>query len=111
MENSEYQVSSQPYGPSQSPLQVTHVFVEGGRSNGMGVAGFVLALLSFLFSWIPLVNFVDIILWPLGFIFSFIGLFKSPRGLAITGLILSLLSIMFGVLGFFGLLAILSNAS
>ena len=60
------------------------------KTNGMGTAGFVLALLSFLFSWAPVVNWG---LWFLGALFSFVGLFKSPRGLAIAGFVISFVNV------------------
>ena len=72
------------------------------KTNGMGTAGFVLALLSFLFSWAPVVNWI---LWFLGALFSFIGLFKSPRGLAIAGFIISFIN-LFIILFLIGLLMV-----
>ena len=68
----------------------TTVVVEGSNSNSIGIAGFIIALLGLVFCWFPLVN---LILWFLGLIFSLIGLFKSPRGMAIAGLVLSLIII------------------
>lgn len=60
------------------------------KSNGVGTAGFVLALIGFLFGWIPLIGFfLGGVFWLLGLILSFVGVFKKPKGLAITGLILS----------------------
>ena len=56
------------------------------KSNGMGVAGFVLALLGVIFIWVPALNWI---LWLLGLIFSIIGVCRAPRGLAIAGLVLS----------------------
>ncbi|MDE6494559.1 MAG: hypothetical protein K2O66_01600 [Bacteroidales bacterium] len=61
------------------------------KSNGMGVAGFVLALLGLLFCWVPV---LDWILWVMGLIFSLIGVFKRPRGLAIAGLVISFIGLM-----------------
>lgn len=61
------------------------------KSNGLGTAGFVLALLGVILCWIPVLNWI---LWLLGLIFSFIGVFKKPKGLAITGLVLSFISII-----------------
>ena len=58
----------------------------GQQSNGLGTAGFVMALISLILCWIPGVSWV---VWFLGMLFSFIGLFKSPRGLAIAGFIIS----------------------
>ena len=65
--------------------ETNNVVVEK-KKNGLGVAGFVLALLGLIFCWVPI---LDWILWLLGLIFSFIGVFKKPKGLAITGLIIS----------------------
>ena len=64
---------------------------ESRKSNGLGTAGFVLALLALLGCWVPVLNWI---LWLLGFIFSFIGIFKSPRGLAIAGLCISLVDLI-----------------
>lgn len=61
------------------------------RSNGVGIAGFILALLGVIFSWIPILNWI---LWIIGLILSFVGVFKKPKGLAIAGLCLSLLGII-----------------
>ena len=47
---------------------------EGKRSNGLGTVGFVLALL--------------------GLIFSFVGIFRVPRGLAIAGLVMSCIALI-----------------
>ena len=78
----------------------TTVIVEGGRSNGLGTAGFVLSLLAFLVCWVPIVDFI---VWFLGALFSFIGVFKRPRGLAIAGLIISFIGIII-LISFFGAL-------
>lgn len=62
-----------------------------GNSNGLGTAGFILALLALLGCWVPIVNWI---LWFLGALFSFIGVFKSPRGLAIAGLVISFIGVI-----------------
>jgi hypothetical protein len=61
------------------------------KSNGIGTAGFVLALIALFFGWIP---FLGWIIWLLGLVFSFVGIFKSPRGLSIAGLIISFIGII-----------------
>lgn len=77
---------------SGNPVRQTIIIREESRkSNGLGTAGFVLALLVLLGCWIPVLNWI---LWLLGFIFSFIGIFKSPRGLAIAGLCISLVDLI-----------------
>ena len=95
------------YTPQQ-PQQAnqTTVVVNEHKSNGIGTAGFVFALLGILLSWIPVVDFV---IWFLGLLFSFIGLFKSPRGLAITGFLLSIIGIIIIIAIFDSISALLSN--
>lgn len=86
---SAYQQPQQPAPISTN--NTTTVVVEGGHSNSMGIAGFIIALLGLVFCWVPI---VDLILWFLGFVFSLVGLFKAPRGMAIAGLALSLIIII-----------------
>lgn len=96
-----YQQPSQDAVASSTQNSSTTVIVQGGgRSNGMGTAGFVFALLAFFVCWVPV---VDIIVWFLGALFSFIGLFKAPRGLAIAGFIISFIGIII-LVTFFGAL-------
>lgn len=64
---------------------------QSNQSNGTGTAGFVLALISLILSWVPGVGWV---VWFLGFLLSFTGMFKSPRGLAITGFIISIIDLI-----------------
>ena len=66
-------------------------------SNGMGIAGFVLALLALFLGWIPVLGWI---LWVLGLIFSAVGMSKQPKGLAIAGLVISLLGLIFLVVVF-----------
>ena len=81
------------YNASQERNNKTTVIVNQmeKKSNGLGTAGFVLALCGILFSWIPGFNWV---LWALGFIFSFVGIFRKPKGLAIAGLVISCLDLI-----------------
>ena len=64
------------------------------KSGGMGVTGFVLALITFPLMFIPVINLFGFIPWTLGLIFSGVGMGKQRenRNLAIAGLIVSLLS-------------------
>ena len=61
------------------------------QKNGLGVAGFVLAIIGLVFSWVPVLGWI---VWALGLIFSFIGVFKKPRVLPIIGLALSFVDII-----------------
>lgn len=87
----------QPAAPITTNNSTT-VVVEGSHSNSIGIAGFILALLGLVFCWVPV---VDLILWFLGLIFSLIGLFKAPRGMAIAGLVLSFI-IIFIIISIWG---------
>lgn len=73
-------------------------------SNKIGTAGFVLALIAFFFSWIPVMGWL---IWALGAIFSLIGLSRAPKGLAVTGVIISFIGliILLCVVGTIGILA------
>lgn len=82
--------------PKQRTYQPSsqHQFVVNNvdhRSNGVGTAGFVIALICAFLSWLPGVNFL---LWFIGLLLSFIGMFKRPRGLAIVGFIISIIDII-----------------
>ena len=77
----------------QQPMQQTVIVQQEQRkSNGMGTAGFVLALIGFFFSWIPILGWV---IWFLGVLFSAIGVFRTPRGMAIAGLCISFIGLIF----------------
>ncbi|PHS08744.1 MAG: hypothetical protein COA78_12585 [Blastopirellula sp.] len=59
------------------------IIVQAPPSNGLGIAGFVISLISFLSCGL---------LGPVGLFFSCLGLLKEPRGFAIAGVILGALS-------------------
>jgi hypothetical protein len=61
------------------------------KSNGIGTAGFVLSVIAIFFGWIPVLGQV---IWLLGLIFSFAGIFKSPKGLSIAGLAISIVGFL-----------------
>ncbi len=67
------------------------------KSNGIGTAGFILALLSLFLGWIPVLGWI---MWLLGLILSAVGMTKKPKGLAIAGLVISLIGIVFLLLFF-----------
>lgn len=68
-----------------------NIFIRESRSNGMGIAGFVLAILAILLCWVPVLG---AILWFLGWIFSFIGMFNSPKGLAVAGFVITTIPLL-----------------
>jgi hypothetical protein len=71
-------------------------------SNGLATAGFVLALLGLLGSWIPVLNILGMVLAVVGTVLAAVGLAKSNkagagRGLAIAGLVLGVLALIAAV--------------
>ena len=68
---------------------------ESPKKNGVGTAGFILALLGLILCWIPVLNWI---LWLLGLILSLVGVFRQPRGLSIAGLVISFLGLILLIL-------------
>lgn len=73
-------------------------------SNGLGLAGFVVGLVGLVLSFIPLIG---VVAWPLvilGIVFSAVGIAKASKGratnkgLAITGLVVSIVGLAVCVL-------------
>lgn len=93
-------------GSNNNQSSNTTVVVHESQSNGLGTAGFVFAILSLLLCWVPV---VDVVIWLLGAFFSFCGLFKSPRGLAIVGFLLSFIDIIILVTVFGALVSVFGN--
>lgn len=83
-----------------NPGQTIIVNQQVKKSNGVGTAGFVLALIALFFGWVPVLGWI---IWVLGLILSFAGIFKSPRGMAIAGLVISLIGIILLLVVFTGI--------
>lgn len=83
--------------------------MEEQLKNGMATAGFVLALVTIFLGWIPVLGWI---IWLLGLIFSSVGLAKAKKvggkgkGLAIAGLVISLIGIAVLLLLTLGLLGL-----
>ena len=98
MENTNSQA---PQGQNSGENRQTIIIQnQPSKSNGIGTAGFVLALVTLVFCWAP---FLNGILLLLGLVLSAIGVFRQPRGLAIAGLCISLIGliILFAFVGLF----------
>lgn len=85
--------------PSATPEQpqIHHVqLVEDKRKNGLGLASFVVGIVAAAFSIIPLVGMIAFFLGPVAIILGLIAVFLKNRkkGLAITGLILGVVSLI-----------------
>lgn len=99
MENTNSQA---PQGQNSGENKQTIIIQQpASKSNGIGTAGFVLALAALVLVWAP---FLNSILWLLGLILSGVGVTKQPRGLAIAGLCISLIGLVI-LLTIFGLFA------
>lgn len=59
--------------------------------NTLGTAGFILALIGLFTGWIPFLGWA---VWILGAVFSIIGIFKTPKGLAIAGTAISAVGVI-----------------
>lgn len=90
----------------EQPKQTIIIQQPVSRSNGLGTAGFVLALIALFLGWVPVVGWI---VWLLGLIFSACGIFKAPRGLAIAGLVISLLGVILLLLVFGAVATFLST--
>lgn len=90
-----------PHSQTQQPYQQTVIVQQAVKqSNEIGTAGFIIALVTLFLGWIPVFGWI---LWALGLILSAIGVTKTPKGLAIAGLVISLIGIIF-ILAVFGAL-------
>ena len=87
-----YQPHPQPYPPQWTATP--HV-IRGDR-NSMGTAGLVLAIVGLAFAVIPILGMIAWVIWPLGTIFSGIGIARCNQGVAtnrnnaLAGMIVSL---------------------
>jgi len=105
-ENSENTFNTQiPVNPLSS--QTIIIKQEEKKTNGIGTAGFIMSIVAIFLGWIP---FLGWLIWLLGLILSFVGIFKMPKGLAIAGLVISLIGLVF-LIFVFGFLAIAAAAS
>lgn len=60
------------------------------QKNSAGTGGFICALIAMFLSWIPVVGWL---LWLVGAVLSFVGLFGQPKGLAVAGFVISFLDL------------------
>lgn len=83
--------------PMASPTQTAPV--PAVKNSGLAIAALVLGILALLGSWIPILNNFSILLGVVGVILAIVGLVgvskgkKGGKGLAIAGLVLSILAI------------------
>lgn len=93
-----------PGQPTNDNVHAQHP-AHAQQKNDMALAGFVLALLAPLCFFVPYLNYLSIVCWPLGLIFSCICLSRVDnqglpyRRLAIAGLVISLAGIVLAIIG------------
>ena len=97
--NQTFQQTPSNLSSSISP-QTIIIRQEEKSTNGIGTAGFVMSLIAIFLGWIPIIGWI---IWILGLVLSFAGIFKRPKGMAIAGLVISLIGIImlvfvFGIL-------------
>lgn len=68
------------------------------KQSGLATAGMVLGIIAIVLSFIPVINFIAIILGALAFIFGVVALIKkASTGKAVTAVILGALSVVIAV--------------
>lgn len=99
------ETTAQGYGNAQndSPAQgPQYVVVQAPQApqkpmNGVGLAGMIIGILSYIFCWIPVFDFI---LGLVGVILSGVGLSRKERfrlnGFAVAGLVLSIIGLVIG---------------
>lgn len=81
------------------------------ETNGLGVAGFVVALIGLIQSWIPVVNLIAMIYCSVAFLLCFISLFlkNKKKIMPIIGLVFSTTGAIFFYLVYQGIFSSLST--
>lgn len=86
-----------PFGPHPS---APHVVGPQQRSNGLGTAGFVTALVGAVLALVPLVGIVSRVICPVGLVLSVVGFVLASqrggagRGLSVTGIVLAVVGLI-----------------
>ncbi len=78
--------------------------------NGVGLAGMIIGILSYIFCWVPVLDFI---LGLIGVILSGVGLSRKERyrlnGFAVAGLVLGIIGLVIGVIYMIVFFAVLSQ--
>ncbi|WP_461215276.1 hypothetical protein [Lacticaseibacillus sp. GG6-2] len=84
----------QDHHPTTDPTPNPQVTINNqvvAPRNSLGTAGFILALIGIFTSWVPVLGWL---VWLIGAILSVVGLFHSPKGMAIAGTIISFFDVI-----------------
>jgi hypothetical protein len=91
--------------------------VAAPASNGIGTAAGVLGIVGAVLMFIPFVDYIAIILGVLAVIFGGVGIGRSKRlggagkGMAITGLVLGIISVVISILFIAAIYAAVSSST
>lgn len=86
----------QPFQQGNTFNQIAYNAALMPQKNNLGLVGFIFSIIAIFLFWLP---FIGWLFWILGLVFSAIGIFRKPKGLAIAGLIISLIGLLFFIVG------------
>jgi hypothetical protein len=116
------QTTPQPYPPQQVPVPVPQPVyivppgVAAGirlvpNGNGVGTAAGVLGIISAVLMFVPVINYLSVLLGTLAIIFGARGNRRArlypgtPKGMAVTGLVLGIISLVIALIFIIGVYA------
>ena len=106
----------QPYAPQMQPYPVQPMYAVPAvleRSNGIGTAAGVLGIITAVLMFVPVVNYLAVLLGIMATIFGGAGIHKAnripgtPKGMAVTGLVLGIIGIVMSLIFIIGVYAYL----
>ena len=72
--------------------------MEKKDNSGLAIASLVLGIAGLVLTWIPCCNLATFIIFPLGIIFGILSLKSSKKSLAIWGIVLNSIGVVFDIL-------------
>ena len=95
-----YGYGGQPIDP-RTGQPVWPGYTQGGyvqapekNSNGLAIGSLILGIVGLALSWIPIINYIAVVLGIIGLVLGGIGIFKSNRLMSIAGAVVSLIAIV-----------------
>jgi len=107
------------YAPQMQPYPVQPMYAAPGlqRSNGVGTAAGVLGIITAVLMFVPVINYLSVLLGIMATIFGGVGIRKAnripgtPKGMAVTGLVLGIIGIVISLIFIIGVYAYLFRNS
>ena len=98
-------MTQQPYPQQQEPGAYAYGYPpppfpeqQRPKGSGLGISALVLGIIALLLSWIPVVNYLAIVLALVGLGLGIAGIIKSHRVMSIIGSALSVLAIVVAII-------------